>query len=101
MQMCTTYSNECCALSHPWADALTLELCSSNIQRYEQLLSKKPIAAGQCLRRLAPFLFLELRFIWNHSKKSFLEHKWIEEYLLGLSKEPERPSLLWLVKDGV
>lgn len=83
------------------ADALTLELCSSNTQTYEQLLSKKPIAAGQCLRKLAPFLLLELRFIWNHSKKSFLEPKWIEEYLLGFSKESEPSSLLWLVKGGV
>lgn len=48
MQMCTTYSNECCALPYPWAYALTLELCSSNTQAYEQLLSKKPIAAEQC-----------------------------------------------------
>lgn len=83
------------------ADALTLELCSSNTQTYEQLLSKKPIAAGQCLRKPSPFLFLELGFIWNHSKKSFLEPKRIEEYLLGFSKESEPSSLLWLVKDGV
>lgn len=99
MQLCTTYSNECCALPHP-SICFDPWICSSNTQAYKQLLSKKPIAAEQCLRKLAPFLFLELRFIWNHSKKSFLEPKWIEEYLLRLSKEPEPPPCSDLWKTG-
>lgn len=102
----------CC--SPPWADAVTLELCSSNThtltsnththptsnthmeshrQRNQQQLSEP--------KETYPLLISGVGPTWNESMKSFLDENGMEENLLRLSGEPEPSYLLWLVKHRV